>query len=100
MKKFTAVALIALMVLLVLAADTASAKETVVINAVGTNYKYNGWSHEQYPIIDLFGDKYVSLFTSNGNIKYSHVEKLAKLVLDSDTNYTLKTGEKLDLGKG
>ena len=100
MNKFTAVALIALMVLLVLAADTASAKDTVVINAIGTNYKYNGWSDEQYPVIDLFGEEYVPLFTSNGNIKYSHVDKLAKLVLDSNTNYALKTGEKLDLGKG
>ena len=100
MNKFTAVALIALMVLLVLAADTASAKDTVVINAIGTNYKYNGWSNEQYPVIDLFGEEYVPLFTSNGNVKYSHVDKLAKLVLDSNTNYILKTGEKLDLGKG
>ena len=96
MKKLTAVALAALMALVVLAADTASAKDTVEINAIGTNYEYDGWSNEQYPLIDLFGEEYVSLFFKNGNIWNCRVDKLAKLVLDSDTNYTLKTGEKLD----
>ena len=100
MKKFTAVALFALMALIVLASDTASAKDTVVINAVGTNYKYNGWFDEQYPVIDLFGDEYVSLFFNNDNTLNYRVHKLAKLVLDSNTNYTLKRGEKIDLGKG
>ena len=100
MNKLTSVALAALMVLVVFAADTASATDTVEINAIGNNYEYDGWSNEQYPLIDLFGEEYVPLFISNGNVWNCRVNKLAKLVLDSDMNYTLQTGDKIELGKG
>jgi len=100
MNKFTSVALATLMVLILFAVDTASATEIVEINAVGNNYEYDGWSDEQYPLTDLFGEKYVPLFISNGNVWNCRVDKLAKLVIDSDINYTLKTGDKIELGDG
>ncbi len=44
-------------------------------------------------MLGFFADKYIPL-------KSNDASKLAKLVLDSDDKYTLKTGEKLDLGSG
>ncbi|AKB51978.1 hypothetical protein MSBRW_2725 [Methanosarcina barkeri str. Wiesmoor] len=46
-----------------------------------------------YSVIGFFADKYIPL-------KSNAADKLAKLVLDSDDKYTLKTGESLDLGDG
>ncbi|AKB43303.1 S-layer protein domain-containing protein [Methanosarcina vacuolata] len=46
-----------------------------------------------YPVLGFFAQKYVPL-------KSTDASKLAKLVLDSDDKYTLKTGETLDLGDG
>jgi S-layer protein (TIGR01567 family) len=71
---------------------------TDACNVVSTNYKWV--SNEQYPVIDLFGDKYVPLFTTNGSIWDAHVNKLAKLIIDSNERHVLKEGEKLDLGQG
>jgi S-layer protein (TIGR01567 family) len=48
---------------------------------------------DTYPVLGFFADKYVP-------IKANDSSKLAKLVLDSDDKYTLKTGDKLDLGNG
>jgi S-layer protein (TIGR01567 family) len=50
-----------------------------------------GWGN--YSVIGFFADKYIPL-------KSNDASKLAQLVLDTDTKYTLKTGEKLDLGDG
>jgi S-layer protein (TIGR01567 family) len=50
-----------------------------------------GWGN--YSVIGFFADKYIPL-------KPNDASKLAKLVLDSDTKYTLRTGETLDLGSG
>ena len=50
-----------------------------------------GWSN--YSLIGFFADKYIPL-------KPTKADKLAKLVLDSNDKYTVKTGEKLDLGQG
>lgn len=80
---------------------------SISCNVVGTNYKCDSWSN-QYPSINLFGDKYIPLLASYGSawephnnpIWQCHVDKLAKLVLDSDKKHLLKTGEKLDLGQG
>ena len=61
-----------------------------------TNYKYKGapgWSNSTYSVLGFFADKYIPL-------KPGQADKLAKLVLDSKDKYTLKTGEKLDLGSG
>jgi S-layer protein (TIGR01567 family) len=105
MKKYTAVLMTVLTVFVAIAAGTVSAADNVsngstICNVVPTNYECESWSDEQYPVIDLFGDKYVPLFTTDGNIWDSHVNKLASLILDSNETYTLKPGETLDLGNG
>ena len=82
---------------LIIVSSTASAA-TTTSGVVGTDYQY--WSSEQYPLIDLFGEKYVPLLEESDQIWESHVDKLAKLVIDSEGSYNLKTGEKLDLGQG
>ncbi len=105
MNKYTAISLAALIVLVVFAADTVSAADSAssnnsTCNVVGINYKCESWSDEQYPVIDLFGEKNVPLFTANENIWNSHVNKLARLILDSNETYTLEACEKIDLGHG
>ena len=50
-----------------------------------------GW--DNYSLIGFFADKYIP-------IKPTKADKLAKLVLDSDDKYTIRTGETLDLGQG
>ncbi len=50
-----------------------------------------GWGN--YSVIGFFADKYIPL-------KSNDASKLAKLVIDSDTKQTLRTGETLDLGQG
>jgi S-layer protein (TIGR01567 family) len=105
MKNHTAILLAALVVLTVFAADTASATDTAssnnsTYNVVYADYKCESWSDEQYPVIDLFGDKYVPLFNDSENIRDLHVNKLARLVLDSNETYTFKNNEKLNLGNG
>jgi len=105
MKKHTTILLAAFIVLIAFAADTASAADSIssnnsTYNIVYTNYKCESWSDEQYPVIDLFGDKYVPLLNDSENIWNLHVNKLAKLVLDSNETYTFKNNERLDLGNG
>jgi len=58
-----------------------------------TEYKNKdvGWGN--YSVLGFFADKYIPL-------KPNDASKLAKLVLDTDTKYTLKTGQSLDLGGG
>ncbi len=56
-----------------------------------TDYKFQDWGN--YSVLGFFADKYIPL-------KSNDASKLAKLVLDSDDKYTLKTGDKLDLGQG
>ena len=73
---------------------------TYEIHVVATNYKCGCWSNEQYPIIDFFGENYVPLLASKDPLWKCHVNKLSRLVLDSDDKYTLITGELLDLGEG
>jgi S-layer protein (TIGR01567 family) len=104
MKSYTSVLLAALAVLIAVASLTASAADNVnnITNAydiVNTNHEWE--PNEQYPVIELFGEKDVPLFTANGNIWDAHINKLAKLVLDNGADYyTLKEGEKLDLSQG
>jgi S-layer protein (TIGR01567 family) len=69
-------------------------------NVVGINYECSSWSTEQYPEIELFRDFYVPLFSNDEKIWNAPVNKLAKLILDSGDNYTVRTGETLDLGQG
>ncbi|WP_269849449.1 hypothetical protein [Methanosarcina horonobensis] len=99
MKKYTTVLLAALAVLIAVTAGTASAADnvsngTTICKVIATHYECDSWSDEQYPIIDLCGEKYVPLFTTKGNIRDTHVNKLASLILDSNETYILKPGEK------
>ncbi|MGB9941026.1 S-layer protein domain-containing protein, partial [Methanosarcina sp.] len=59
------------------------------------DYEYEnaaaGW--DNYSLIGFFAEKYIPL-------KSNSADKLAKLVLDSDDKYTVRTGETLDLGQG
>jgi S-layer protein (TIGR01567 family) len=71
--------------------STATSSSNCLIPVIATNCSFNYWGW--YLVITLFGEKYVL-------IKYNDASKLAKLLLDSNVKYTLKTGEKLDLGFG
>ncbi|WP_340820700.1 S-layer protein domain-containing protein [Methanolobus sp. WCC4] len=53
------------------------------------NIHYN----ETYPMIGIFGEEYVSLTDSRP-------DELAKLIIDSDSQYTLKIGSPLELPEG
>ena len=64
---------------------------TTTIGKTSYKYKDGGWGN--YNVLGFFADKYIPL-------KSGQADKLAKLILDSKDKYTLKTGEKLDLGKG
>ncbi len=59
------------------------------------DYEYSdedaGW--DQYPVIGFFAEEYIPLNSDKA-------DKLAKLILDSDDKYTIRTGELLDLGEG
>ena len=48
---------------------------------------------DQYPVLGFFAEKYIPLNENSA-------DKLAKLVMDSDDKYTIRTGETLDLGDG
>ncbi|HWQ48601.1 MAG TPA: S-layer protein domain-containing protein [Methanosarcina sp.] len=105
MKKYKAIALVALTLLISIAVNIGSAADNNcsndnICNVVGTHYQCSTWSNEQYPVIDLFGEKNVPLLANHGNIWNAHVNKLAKLILDSNATYTLKNDEKIDLGQG
>ena len=105
MKKYTTVALIAFTVLIIMAVNIVSAADntcsrTNICNVVSTHYKCDSWSNERYPVINLFGEEEVPLLANYDPIWKCHVNKLAKLVLDSGEKYTMKPGDKLDLGQG
>ena len=55
------------------------------------DYEYEDWG--QYSVLGFFAEKYIP-------INPDKADKLAKLVLDSDDKYTIRTGETLDLGEG
>jgi S-layer protein (TIGR01567 family) len=86
-----------LVLLLILVSSTASAA-TTTSNVAGIDYQYKDWG--QYPVIDLFGEKYVPLFEENDPIWKSHVDRIAKLVIDSEGSYSFTTGDIFDLGQG
>lgn len=75
-------------------------RDHFIIYVAISNYKCPSWSKEHYPLINLFGENYVPLLSSNNSVWQSHVNMLAQLVIDSKDKYTLRTGEKLDLGQG
>jgi len=53
-------------------------------------YKYTNWG--AYPVVGLFGEKYVALSPTDAS-------KLTKLVVDSKDKFTVKLGENKDLGQ-
>ena len=59
------------------------------------------WGSDYY-VMGLFGEKYVPLNTlgSGGTVTGFKQDKIAKLVLDTDERYILKTGATLELGEG
>ncbi|AKB35356.1 hypothetical protein MSSAC_0766 [Methanosarcina siciliae C2J] len=66
---------------------------TTTIAKVDYEY-YNpdaGW--DQYPVMGFFAEEYIP-------INPDKADKIAKLILDSDDKYTIRTGEMLDLGDG
>ncbi|AKB46205.1 hypothetical protein MSKOL_0428 [Methanosarcina sp. Kolksee] len=63
------------------------------IKEVAYEYENDDLGWEQYPVIGFFAEEYIPL-------KANSADKLAKLVLDSDDKYTVRTGETLDLGQG
>ena len=65
----------------------------LVYNTTIKEVKYNFENWGTYSIIGFFCESYVPL-------KSNDASKLAKLVLDSDDKYTMRTGETLDLGEG
>ncbi|WP_292381214.1 S-layer protein domain-containing protein [Methanosarcina sp. UBA289] len=105
MKKYKIVVLLAFTLLISIAVNTGSAADNNcskanICNVVSTHYKCSTWSNDEYPVIDLFGEKNVPLVANYDPIWQCHINKLARLVLDSNATYTLKAGEKLDLGQG
>lgn len=66
-------------------------------NVVGVNYECESWSNEQYPLIDLFGEKYVPLSPNNEKIWNANINKLAKFVFEGDSRVIMKTGDSLPL---
>ena len=71
---------------------------SISVNVVSANYQYQEWG--QYPLINFLGEKDVPLFTNTSPIWKSHVERLAKLLLDSKDLLIVKSDEILDLGCG
>jgi S-layer protein (TIGR01567 family) len=53
-------------------------------------YKYTNWG--AYPVVGLFGEKYVALSPTDAS-------KLTKLVVDSKDKFTVKLGENKDIGQ-
>jgi hypothetical protein len=61
------IALAAMMLFLIIISSMASA-DPVTCNVVGTQYKCDSWSNDQYPLINLLGENYVPLFDNNDPI--------------------------------
>ena len=59
------------------------------------NYEYTGddWNGATYQVVGFFGDAYVPL-------RQSSTDKLSRLFIDCDKEYTLNMEESLDLGNG
>ncbi|PAV11539.1 hypothetical protein ASJ81_09980 [Methanosarcina spelaei] len=72
-------------------------------SVVGTNYECSSWSNKQYPIIELFEEKYVPLFSNHEEIWNAHTDKIAKLILDlfpESKSCILTSGESIDCSEG
>jgi len=65
---------------------------TTTIQQVDYEYENTAAGWDNYSLLGFFAEKYIPL-------KSNSADKLAKLVLDSDDKYTIRTGETLDLGQ-
>lgn len=72
--------------------STTTSNSDGLVPVVATNYSCHNWGG-WYPTVTLFGEKYVLIKTDDAS-------KIAKLILDTKDRYTLKTGDKVDLGQG
>ncbi len=68
-------------------------KYNTTIKTADYNYSDSAEGWDEYPVIYLFGEKYVPL-------KPTDASKLANLVLDSNETYTINTGDLINLGQG
>lgn len=66
---------------------------TTTVQKVAYDYDKPAAGWDNYSVIGFFAEKYIPL-------KPAKADKLAKLILDSNDKYTVRTGEKLDLGDG
>ncbi len=66
---------------------------TTTIQNVDFAYEDGFKSVTSYPVLGFFAEAFIPLETTSP-------DKLAKLILDDDTKYTLRTGEILDIGEG
>ncbi len=69
---------------------------------VNTSYDYelDDWAGEEFPLIGFFAEDFVPLNAIGDDLWDCNPDKLAKLILDDDEKYTLRTGELLDIGQG
>ena len=74
-------------------------------------YAYDGWfdnstatTHFGYAVLGFFAEPYVALgkagVYNSSPVLNIQAQKIAKLVIDDDTKYILKTGANLELGSG
>ena len=71
---------------------------TTAPKMVNFDYQKNTWTGVQYSIMGLFGEKYVPL--SKEGVASTTPAKMAKLIIDTNDVYLLKTGATLELGEG
>ncbi len=73
--------------------DKSGLKYSSTIKKVDYEFSKPSLGWDQYPVIGFFAEEYIP-------INPTKADKLAKLIMDSDDKYTIRTGEKLDLGEG
>lgn len=70
---------------------------TTVVRKADYAYKRHGWDSKQYPVLGFLGGMYVPVSSFPTSFSDNPL-KLARLVLDTDKRYVLRTGEMLELG--
>lgn len=86
------------------AANSANITYTTVPASVDYEYVDSATNWTNFYIMGLFGEEYVpfNIVETNGIVNPNNYkqDKIAKLVIDSDDKFTLKTGATLELGEG
>jgi S-layer-related duplication domain len=78
---------------------------TATTQSYATNYTHNPVVAQTFAVIGFFAEPYVaigpvSLVAANSPATDANAGKLAKLVIDDDESYLMKTGSTLELGEG